>query len=50
MRSKIDKMYERKAHFVDECKSDAEHELTVKKQCFEPVKFVLENDLKVSPL
>lgn len=50
MRSKIDKMYERKAHFVEECKTDHEHELTVKKQCFEQVKFVIENDLKVPPL
>lgn len=49
-RSKIDKMYERKAHFVESCKADREHEETVKKQCFDNVKFVLEVDLKLSPI
>ena len=41
MREKIEKTYARKAHFVDNCKIDREHEETTKKQCFPQVRFVL---------
>lgn len=41
IRTKIDKMYEKKAHFVETCKNDREHEETTKKQSYPSVKFVL---------
>jgi hypothetical protein len=49
MRSKIDKNYERKEFLINNSK-DPEYFENIKRQWFVQVKFVLEADLKKSPL
>lgn len=46
MRNKIEKLYNDRNHYIETCKNDANFESNFKKQIFQQVKFVLENDLK----
>lgn len=47
-RARIDRIVDRKAHMLDQCRTDPEHELTLKKQCYDLIAFVLEADCGVS--
>lgn len=50
MRNKIEKLYNERNHYIETCKNDASFESNFKRQIFHQVKFVLENDLKITAI